>query len=66
MTSRAPFTILERLADSDRPYLASPRELRELANELELHGGYQIQAWKREGDDSERVEIFVTFPKKRE
>jgi hypothetical protein len=62
--SESPFTILDRLADSSSPRLVSPAEVRIFCNELEASGDFQILAWKREGDNSDQVEIFFTFPKK--
>jgi|HubBroStandDraft_3_1064219.scaffolds.fasta_scaffold1905275_2 hypothetical protein len=61
----APFSILERLADSDRPYFATPKELRILANELEMHGGYQIQMWERKADRGGCIEFIVTYEEKK-
>jgi hypothetical protein len=57
---KAPFTILNRLADSSRPYQLSADDLSELASELEAYGGYQIQARKR-GRRSWRLELIVTY-----
>ena len=54
------FSILPHLSD-DRPYQGSPAELRILASELELHGMYQIQFWRREADHGGQIEIVVTY-----
>jgi hypothetical protein len=62
----APFTILERLADRHSMRQMSAADLRILANELEASGDYQALVGYREGDDSDRIEIFVSYPKKRE
>jgi hypothetical protein len=59
-----PFTILDRLADSDAPHLVSPAELRMFCNELEMFGAYQILAWRREADNGGQIEIVVTYENK--
>jgi hypothetical protein len=64
MSDGASFSILDKLADSSLPRLVSPAELRMFCNELDVHGEYQILAWKREGDHSDQVEIYITYPKK--
>jgi hypothetical protein len=53
---KAPISILDRLADSNRPTLFSAADLRTLANELELHGAYQIEGWKRDADRGGQIE----------
>lgn len=34
-----------------------------LANELEMHGAYQIEGWRREADHGGQIEIVVTYEK---
>jgi hypothetical protein len=63
--SAAPFTFLDRLADSDSPRLVLPAEARMFFNELEMLGDYQILAWRRDADHCEQVEMVISFPKKR-
>jgi len=55
------FSILDRLSDSDAPRLVTAQELISLCNELELHGAYQILAWRREADRGGQIEIMVTY-----
>jgi hypothetical protein len=62
--SQPPFTILDRLADSDRPYHSSPMELRILCHELEMHEAYDILAWRREADKGGQIEITITYKDK--
>jgi hypothetical protein len=59
-----PFSILARLADPALMYPASASDLRILANELEMHGAYQIRVGRCEGDMGDMIEIFVTYEKK--
>ena len=63
--SAAPFTFLDRLADSDSPRLVSPAEARMFFNDLEMSGDYQILVWRRDADHCEQVEMVISFPKKR-
>jgi hypothetical protein len=63
--SQSPFTLLDRLADSDSPRLVLPAEARMLFNELEMSGDYQILAWRRDADHCEQIEMVISFPKKR-
>lgn len=58
------FTILDRLGDSDIMCHVSPADARIFFNELEATGNYQILVGKREGDHSDQIEIFVSYPKK--
>ncbi len=55
------FKIFERLPGYASLYLASVTDLRVLCDDLEKHGGYQILAGKREADDADMIEIFITF-----
>ena len=55
------FSILDRLADSDDPRLVMTQELKALCNELELHGAYQILAWRREAERGGQIEIIITY-----
>ena len=57
----APFSILDQLMDSDAPRLTSPEELRALCSELELHGAYQILAWRHKADHGGMIEIEITW-----
>lgn len=59
------FKIFELLPDYVSLYLASIADLRVLCDDLERHGGYQILVGKREADDNDMIEVFITFgPKK--
>ena len=55
------FSLFERLADSTRPSLFSAADLRKLPDELELHGAYQIEGWRREADRGGAIEFVVTY-----
>jgi hypothetical protein len=59
--TREPFMLLERLSDSDDPRLITAADLRIFCHELELHGAYQILAWRREGNRGGQVEIVITY-----
>jgi hypothetical protein len=58
---KAQFSILDRLADSNRSIQCSAADLRILAYELESHGAYQIDIWRREADHGGAIEIVVTY-----
>lgn len=55
------FSIHDRLPDTGARCLGSPKDLRILANELELHGAYQIEFWTREAEHGGQIEILVTY-----
>jgi hypothetical protein len=57
-------SIPDLIADSDRLYLASAAQLRAFCDELEKHQTYQILVGRRECDNTDQIEIFVTLPKK--
>jgi hypothetical protein len=62
--STPPFSILDRLADSDLPHLASPEEMRVFFDQVEKHGHYQILVWRREADHGGNIECVVTYGEK--
>jgi hypothetical protein len=61
MPARHRFKIFERLPGYASLYLASVADLRTLCDDLERHGDYQILAGKREADDNDMIEIFISF-----
>ena len=61
---KAPFTILDRLADSDAPRLVTADELSEFCAELEGYEAYQILAWKRDADRGGQIEFVITYENK--
>jgi hypothetical protein len=56
-----PFSVIDRLADSDDPRLVTAQELKALCSELELHGAYQILAWRRDADRGGQIEIIISY-----
>ncbi len=55
------FRIFERLPGYASLYLASVADLRILCGDLERHKDYQILVGKRESDDNDMIEIFISF-----